>query len=567
MTKIDLINQKTLNFEKNKLYIFPLGGCGEFGMNLTCYIYHGSTIIVDAGSLFADARKLGVSSVIPSLKHPIFEKNKIIAYFITHGHEDHIGALPYLFKEKPAPIFASVWTSELIRKKFKERHINLSSLHTIEQASTVNFAPFSVEYIRINHSIPHAFSFLIKCGHYRVFHSGDFKIDLNPWGDEKPINLDHLKRIGKEGVDAFLCDSTNAHRPGPTPSERVTYAPLKNIIAQAKGKVYVTTFASNLTRLRIIAEICKELGKKLVVSGRSLKQAFEIADRTKIYKWPNFLYEEGAAHLKIDSSCVILISGCQGEFRASLAGLATGEHRYQKIKAGDKVVFSSSVIPGNEKNVILLIDRLKKSGAEVITSKDLPNLHVSGHAYQDDIKTFLHLLQPKFFVPVHGDFNQQLSNSLLNPGKKLNTLLVENGDVLCLSKSELTIAGSVEYEKNYIDEISLLPMSKKLLKERLNIGEKGLILLKGAFDNRSQTWVKALDISSIGVAIPQDMKYESWVKSLEKLSLDFFAKNSKELSASEHALNEGLRLFIRKNLEKTFSRKKPIVISQIWIFS
>ncbi|MBP6218025.1 MAG: ribonuclease J [Oligoflexales bacterium] len=554
------------HLEKSKPYIVPMGGCGEFGMNLTCYIFQKKIIIVDAGSLFPDQRKLGVSSIIPSLHHSIFESMPILAYMITHGHEDHIGAVPYLFRDFPAPIYAPTWAIELLKNRFKEQGLDMSALHPIKGPTTVQIAPFSVEYIHVNHSIPHSYSFLIKCGNYSFFHSGDFKIDRTGF-DEKPVNLSYLKKIGDEGVDLFLCDSTNAHRPGPTPSEQEVVEPMRQILASTTGRVFVATFSSNLTRLKTICELCRELKKKLIVCGKSLKRALEVGMKLNMLDDMPFMYfEEESAKVRLDPSCVILTTGCQGEFRSALYRIAMGEHRGIKIKENDLVVFSSSVIPGNEKNIIAITDHLKKQGARVIGSKENPKIHVSGHAYQDDISTFYELLKPRVFIPVHGDFAQQQANqSKQTPNaQKQKSLMMENGDLVAVTKEQVSILGRLDFDRLYVDDGSYLPMGKKLLDERLKIGELGLLSLDGVVHKTSRRWARGPFITSFGVAVPKKFSPDQWKKHLEKKVLELFDISSRETMPSQEELNEFLRQDMRKYLEK-LTRKKPVLISKIWL--
>lgn len=553
--------------DPDKLHIIPFGGCGEFGMNMTAYILKKKLFLVDVGLLFPDQRKLGVSSIIPSIDKFIDSFGKVEAYLITHGHEDHIGALPYIYRRWPAPIYATPWTCGLIKKKFEEKRLSVKHIRKVLAGQTVKAPPLSIRYIHVNHSIPDACALWIQSEHDSVFHTGDFKIDPKPVGT-RPINLKELEKIGQAGVDLLIADSTNAQSPGPSPAESSVIKPLEKLIRQADGRVILTTFASNLWRLKLIADICKRLGKKVLVSGRGIHNCYEMGVELKLFRWPEgILINESQLKNIPDRKVVILSSGSQGEFRSSLYRIANQEHRAIRIKSGDTVIFSARIIPGNERSILTLTDLLRKQGAHILTTRHHPEIHVSGHAYEDDLKKVLRLLRPKHYLPVHGTFSHLKANAEL--GEKLNYrdgrhTLIENGDILRLYRKRAKIVGHVDISQQYVDQDSHMPMSWETLRERLRIGEFGLAIISGVFSKKRERFTAGPDLFLQGIPNSPEESLSRWT---QKASLHIQGEIEKWLDHNdpdEEKINHQCCLILRRLLSDHM-KKNPVIIPQVYM--
>ena len=553
--------------EQDRLHIIPFGGCGEFGMNMTAYILRKKLFLVDAGILFPDSRKLGVSSIIPSIDRFIKSFGKVEAYIITHGHEDHIGALPYMYQSWPAPIYGTPWTCELIKKKFEEKGLPFKHIRKIFAGQTVKAPPLSIKYVHVNHSIPDACALWIRSSHDSVFHTGDFKIDPKPVGT-RPINLKDWEKIGQAGVDLLIADSTNAHSPGPSPTESSVIKPLEKLLRKAEGRVILTTFASNLWRLKVIADICKRLGKKLLVSGRGMQNCYELGVSLKLFKWPEgVLITEKQLRDFPDRKIVILSSGSQGEFRSALYRIAMKEHRTIQIRPGDTVLFSARIIPGNEKNILLLTDQLKKQGAKILTTRQHPEIHVSGHAYEDDIKKIIKALKPRHYLPVHGSFSHLKANAEV--GEKLNYrdgkhTLIENGDILQMYRKRAKVVGKVEIGQQFVDQDSYFPMSWETLRERLRIGELGLAIVNGIFSRKLECFTTGPDVMIQGLALPTQVSHSQWIKEANQLLEDEIDLWLEHNPPDEDKINHQCRLILRRHLFSTFN-KRPVVLAKIYM--
>jgi ribonuclease J len=536
------------NLKPSHLYVIPLGGCGMFGMNMTCYLYDGKMVIADAGGLFPDAWMTGVSMIIPSPDFWLLRDFEILAYVITHAHEDHIGALPYLMKSKPRPIYTTAWTAEVLKRKFMD-HMVEAPLFAVEPYGTVDLHPFSVKFLPIGHSIPDASCLLIKAASYHAFHSGDFKFDRDD--DSVP---ESLKDLEKTDIDLFLCDSTNAEKDGFCPQENSVCDPLRNVISEAKGNVYLASFSSNLMRFIWIAQICKDLGRTLYVSGSSLRANFELALSMGLLQ-PGSYKEESETGPVLKNS-VVLMSGCQGEFRSALARLANNEHRFFHLQEHDTVVFSSRTIPGNEKNLSDIMDKLRVLGAKIITSKDNPDIHVSGHAFGGEVRKLLQFTKPKTFIPVHGTYGQQLANAANNPEQ--NTLIVKNGSVI-QQGSHTELIGSIKVETVYVDDEYGLLLNRSEFLEKIRIAKKGIATLNGVISLKNRTWVKGPIIRTTGL-----VKDGEWTQGLARELKDYLHSGALLKETSIDLINHAINAFWLNALIKRFG-SKPITYCDVWI--
>lgn len=552
------------------IHLLPIGGVGEFGMNMMGVYYNKNLYIIDAGVLFPDERKLGITSIIPSVDDVFKETKGVSAYIITHGHEDHIGALPYLLPKWPAPIYATPWTAVLIRRKLEKFNLlEHAEIITVMPGDHAKFGALSFEYFQVHHSIPDACSLIIRTPDVTVFHTGDFKIESDK-SQQKPMNFSRLQSIGEEGVDLLLVDSTNAAKEGVSGDEISVKKPLKNIIKNAPGRTFISTFASNLFRLATIADICAEEGKKLVISGRSLANTFENAEKLGYYNPAHHLIlSEDDMHQYDDKDLVILASGSQGEWRSVLYRMAYKEHKRLIVKDTDSFVFSSRVIPGNEKSILNMTASIEKQGGTIISPRDFPGIHVSGHACQDEIIKLIDLLQPKKYLPVHGGFSQLLRNKGLAVSKNISIIegdIIEDGSPLLVTKDAVTALDVVPMEKEFVDQDSYIPLSYTIMRERLRIGDSGLAVISGVFNSKKKTWSSGPSITLKGLDTKYNVELTKWLKEQESLVAKEVIKNHNHQVSDLATLNESARISLRRLLFQYF-KKKPVVIPQIWFSS
>lgn len=547
---------------KGPLRIVPLGGCEEFGINITCYQMDGKFIVVDAGAVFPEAQNLGISTIIPYVKKTFREFGKLVSYVITHGHEDHIGALPFVYKVCPAPIYATPWTCELLKKKFIKYGITTKDINVVQCEEKVSCGPFNVEYVHMNHSIPDAASLFIRTAQGNAFHTGDFKIDRHPDNPHK-INAKQVNQISQSGVDVLLTDSTNAYKEGFTPSEYDIKKPLEKIISSASGRVFIGTFSSNFWRLKTIFDLCKKLNKKLIVNGRSLQDCLDIAQRLgKIHEIEKTLVRIEQHRNYPHNKLVFLVSGTQGEERASLTRIAMKEHKQIKICDKDLIIFSARSIPGNEKKILNVIEHLKKQGAQVITAGGKHNIHVSGHAHSEDLKYLTKRLKPRLYVPVHGSLSFLNKNIEMveKAFKDTKTLQLDNGDVLELKQGVYkTSRQKLHIERLYVDQDSHIPLKYHTLKERLDSGEHGYACVSGVISRTSRKWLKGPEIEFFGIEDKHAM-----IHSASKLSHQLKDQLKEEGSYTQDQYKEFCHSFLRKSLFKKY-KKRAKVLSRIYL--
>jgi len=547
--------------------IVPLGGCGEFGMNLTCFLSGGKLFVVDAGIRFPDAFRLGVDAVLPDVDKWFAEAGGVYAYILTHGHEDHIGAMPHILQKWPAPVYGTAWTIELLRNKLFRlgRDPEQYKLKVVAPGDHVVTEGFDAEYVHINHSIPMACSLNLRFPGLTIFHTGDFKFEEDPI-IERPADLERLKRIGDEGVDLLLADSTNAEKDGFCPAENSIYEPLLKVINQCERAAVVTTFSSNLWRIKTIVDVCRAAGRRLYITGGGLENTLNVAKAVGIYEVPPELRiaDELLASVPRDR-LMVLATGCQGERRSSLARIAAGEHRFFRLNPGDTVIWSSRLIPGNEKAVISLSNNVQRLGAKVITAREAPGIHVSGHAYGGDIGRLLQLIRPKNFLPIHGAFSQLNANyqrPLLTPNSVAQAQIVESGDVIDVDKEGTTIIGRLEIELKFLESDGSGLMSYGELRERLRIGELGMARVDGVYNIPNETWVVEPTIELIGIGFPENLRKSDWLcakaSKIKQLVPQLLLQ--KNLTAAQ--ASEEIRQFIRRELQRIL-RKKPVVSVKI----
>ncbi len=486
-----------------KLKVIPLGGLNEIGKNMTLFEYGEEAVIVDCGVAFPEDDMLGIDLVIPDFSYCHSIKNKLKGIVLTHGHEDHIGALPYFLKEINIPIYGTRLTIGLVESKLREHGIlNDVDRHCVNAGETIHLGRnFKVEFIHTNHSIADSAALAIKTPVGVVIHSGDFKIDYTPI-DGEIINLKRFAELGGEGVLLFMCESTNVELPGYTLSEKSVGTKFDQIFSETpENRIMVATFSSNVHRIQQIMNSAYKYNRKVAVIGRSMsnvvKTAIELGYMTPP---PNTLIDINDVRRYEDHRVVIVMTGSQGETMSALSRIAQGDHKQVEVKAGDKIIISASPIPGNEKAVVKLINDLLKKGAEVIY-EGIMDVHVSGHARQEEIKLLHSLIRPKFFVPVHGEFKMLKTHAKLAEDlgmNKKNVFVLGLGDVLELDRSKAKITGSVPAGQVFVDGLGVGDVGNIVIRDRRHLSQDGLMIVVVAMERDSGNVVSGPDIISRG---------------------------------------------------------------------
>ena len=541
------------------LKVIPIGGLNEIGKNMTLLECDGQILIVDCGLSFPEDEMYGIDIVIPDFTYLIENSEKIVGMVITHGHEDHIGAIPYLLKKLKLPIYGTRLTLGLVENKLKEHRIK-GDLRTIEAGDKIKLGCFDIETIRTTHSIADAICLAIDTPAGMVFHSGDFKIDYTPV-DGEPIDFCRLAELGKRGVTLMLCDSTNALRPGFTASEKVVGETIENIFRTAKTRIIIATFSSNVHRVQKIIENAVKVGRKVAISGRSMENVVALAIELGYLNIP----EGTLVDLKMirnipDDKLVIITTGSQGEPMSALSRIAAGEHRSVKLKKGDMVVLSSTPVPGNEKTVSNVVNKLFEKGADFIYS-DIADIHVSGHACQEELKLLHSLIKPKFFMPVHGEYRHLIRHARLAEGlgmKKENIFILENGDILDVTKrSAHMLKEKAEADAILVDGLGVGDVGNIVLRDRKMLSESGLIIVVAAIEKESQTVVSGPDIISRGFVYVREnepLMYEARTvaeKALEKCQ----NKKIKDWNNMKSQVRDSLGSYIYDRTKRT-----PIIL-------
>jgi len=493
------LSKKKENINVSKLKVIPLGGLEQIGMNITAFEYEDSIIVVDCGLAFPADDMLGIDLVIPDITYLKDKVDKVKGFVITHGHEDHIGALPYILKELNAPVYATRLTMGIIENKLKEHSLlKTTKRKVVKFGQSINLGQFRVEFIKTNHSIVDAAALAIYSPAGTVVHTGDFKVDYTPvYGDA--IDLQRFAEIGKKGVLALMCDSTNAERPGFTQSERTVGKTFDTLFEEHKSsRIFVATFASNVDRVQQIINTAYKFGRKVVVEGRSMVSIIETASNLGCISIPdNTLIEIDQLKNYPDEKQVIITTGSQGESMAALSRMASNMHRKITIGHGDTVIFSSSPIPGNEKAVTKVINELLRKGADVI----FQDTHVSGHACQEEIKLIYTLVRPKYAVPVHGEYKHLKAQAKIAQSlgiEKENTFILSSGDVLELSEEGAQITGKVPVGGILVDGLGVGDVGNVVLRDRQHLAEDGIIIVVMSLDGYTGQLVAGPDIVTRG---------------------------------------------------------------------
>ena len=479
--------------------IIPLGGLDKIGMNITAIQYDDSIIVVDCGLAFPEEERLGIDLVIPDVTYLKENADKVKGFVITHGHEDHIGSIPYVLKEVNAPIYATKLTMGLIDSKLKEHGMQRQvKRKVVRYGQSINLGDFRVEFIRTNHSIADAAALAIFSPAGVIIHTGDFKVDYTPVYGE-PIDLQRMGELGKKGVLALMCDSTNALRPGFTMSERTVGATFDKIFTDNKNsRLIIATFASNVDRVQQIINSAVKYGRKVCVEGRSMVNIIEVAENLDYLKIPEgTLIDTEEMKNYTPEQIVLITTGSQGESMAALSRMAASLHRKVSIQPGDCVVFSSTPIPGNEKSVAKVINELGMKGAKVI----FQDTHVSGHACQEEIKLLYSLIKPKYAIPVHGEYRHLMAQKEVVQSlgyDKEDIFIAKCGDVLELSEEKAGIVGHVQTGEILVDGLGVGDVGNIVLRDRQNLAENGIIIVVLTLEKYSGQLVAGPDIVTRG---------------------------------------------------------------------
>lgn len=483
----------------NGLKIIPLGGLEQIGMNITAFEYEDSIVVVDCGLSFPGDEMLGIDLVIPDVDYLKKNIEKVKGFVITHAHEDHIGGLPYVLKEVNAPVYATKLTVAIIENKLKEHNLlKTTKRKVVKHGQSINLGCFRIEFIRINHSIADAAALAIYSPAGTVIHTGDFKVDYTPvFGDT--IDLQRFGEIGKKGVLALMCDSTNIMRPGFTMSERTVGKTFDNIFADnAHSRIIVATFASNVDRVQQIINSAEKFGRKVVIEGRSMVNIVTIArELGYITMKDNTLIEIEKMRNYTDEQLVLITTGSQGEAMAALSRMAASIHKKVSIKPGDTIIFSSNPIPGNEKSVSKVINELFMKGANVI----FQDTHVSGHACQEEVKLIYTLVKPRYAIPVHGEYRHLIKHAELAEGlgiPKERVFILSSGDVLELNNEQGRVVDHVTAQGILVDGLGVGDVGNIVLRDRQHLSENGLIIIVLTLEKRSNQVMAGPDIVSRG---------------------------------------------------------------------
>lgn len=544
---------------QNKVQIIPLGGLGEIGKNMTVFRYGDDIILIDAGLMFPEDDMLGIDLVIPDITYLLENRDKVKAIFLTHGHEDHIGALPYVLKQIDVPVYGTALTLGILQGRLRENGVSDENLITIKPGDKIGVGAFNLEFIRVNHSIPDAVAIVIKTPIGTIIHTGDFKFDQTPV-DGQVTQFNKFAEFGDAGVLALLADSTNAERPGFTQSEKMVGQTFDDEFRYARNRIIVATFSSNVHRIQQVVDSAVKYKRKVAVIGRSMINVVNIAMELGYLRIPEgVLIDIDETNNYTAEQIVIITTGSQGEPMSALTRMAMNDHKKVDIMPGDTVIISATPIPGNEKLVARTIDHLYKLGADVIYEKS-NGVHVSGHASQEEIKLMHNLVRPKYFIPVHGEYRHLIKHA--NIAKDLgmpreNIVIAENGSVIELTKNGIGINGKIPSGKVLVDGLGVGDVGNIVLRDRRQLSQDGIMIVVVTLDHESCTVVSGPDIVSRGfvyVREAEDLMDEAREKVQSALDR-CEAGGVSEWSSIKSAIRDSLGRFL---YERT--RRRPMIL-------
>jgi ribonuclease J len=549
--------------ENCDLRIIPLGGLGEIGLNMTLYEHGDDIIIVDCGLMFPEPSMLGIDLVIPDISYLRENADRVRGIFLTHGHEDHIGALPFILPELPVPIYGTALTLGFVRGKLKEYELeSLVELRVVKPRTIVDIGNFAVEFIRVAHSIVDGCALAIRSLEGTVIHTGDFKLDQTPV-DGELTDLATLSRYGEEGVLALLSDSTNVEREGFTLSESLVGDAFDEIFPLCPGRIIVAAFSSNIHRVQQVVDSAQRCGRKVLLNGRSMLTNVQIARELGYLRIPDNLLVElkDLPNLPKNQICMIT-TGSQGEPMSGLSRIAMDDHKQIKLEPGDTVILSSRFIPGNEKTISDLINHLYRRGAEVYHEK-VSEVHVSGHASQEELKLMLNLVRPRFFTPIHGEYRHLVKHA--NLARKVGIpaercILAVNGDIITFSNGSGQISGTVESGRVFVDGKGIGDVGNIVLKDRKHLSEDGMVIVIIAINQATGEFIHGPDIVTRGFVFEDES--QEFLDETRKIVLDTLAGDNREVLADLNEVKQEVRRVLRKFFNKTIERR-PVILPLI----
>jgi ribonuclease J len=542
------------------LKIIPLGGLGEIGLNMMVFEYGGTLFVIDAGLMFPEDYMLGVDFVIPDIDYLRQNQANVAGIVLTHAHEDHIGALPYLLKELKAPVFGTPFTLGLVRQKTEEYELKGSAaLHAILPDETLKLGPFTLEFIRVGHSVLDGVGIAIQSPLGRIIHTGDFKIGYGS-GDGRATDVNKFAKFGEAGVLALLSDSTNVEREGFPISDKEISETLMRITTASSGRVIVALFASNIARIQVIVDIAKAKGKKIIFDGKSIEDSVRIASEL------GYLDTTDSKIISIDEvadhgaeEIIIITTGTQGEPMSALARMSAGTHKQIKIKKGDTVVLSSKFIPGNEKAIAKIINNLYRKGADVIYEK-ISDIHVSGHAFREELKLMIKLTRPQYFIPIHGEYRHLILHSRLAKEMGIppkNILLAENGQIIEFDKRGGRINGRIPTGRVLIDGKGVGDVGRSVLKERRALSEEGMVAVTMAFDEETGVVVYGPEIVSRGFVFETESGY--LLEDAQCVVLEIVEEITPEVANRVDKIRSKIKTALRQYFFFTIGRR-PVIL-------
>ena len=546
--------------EKAKVKIIPLGGLNEIGKNMTAIEYKNDIVIIDCGLKFPDEDMFGIDVVIPDITYLLKHRDKVSGIFLTHGHEDHIGALPYVLKQLNVPVYGTKLTLGIVQSKLKEHNLlSTTELITVKPRDVVRLNSVSVEFIKTNHSIADSVAIAVHTPLGAVLHTGDFKVDYTPI-DGEPMDFARFAELGKKGVLLMMADSTNVERPGYTMSEKIVGESLCRIFGKSKGRIIVATFASNIHRIQQIIDAAAMYGRKVAVSGRSMENIVQVAIELGYIKIEKEnLVSIDQINKYNNDEIVIITTGSQGEPMSALARMATSEHRKVNIVSGDTIIISATPIPGNEKLVSRVVDQLFKKGAEVVYGSS-EAVHVSGHACQEELKLMQTLVKPKYFIPVHGEYRHlkqhgELANSIGVP--KSNILIPEIGDVIEVTRNSIKKSGTVISGQIFVDGLGVGDVGNIVIRDRKHLSQDGILTVVVTLSKENKAIIAGPDIISRGFVYVRES--EKLMDEARDIVRNVFAKCEEQKITDWSTLKSTVRDELKSFLyEKT--KRKPMIL-------
>lgn len=543
-----------------ELKIIPLGGLTEIGLNCTVFEYGNQAIIVDAGLMFPEENMLGVDIVIPDFSYILENADKFKGIVVTHAHEDHVGAIPYLLKDLNLPIYATRLTLGLLKKKIEEFKLPNVEYHEITAKKVFSIGPFTIEPLRVTHSIVDCVALAIRTPVGVVIHTGDFKIDYTPV-DGKPFDMTSFCRYGQEGILLLLSDSTNATVPGFTPSEKVLEDVFQRIFSQSKGRILAVTFASNVHRVQQIINVAQEFKRNVCLTGRSIVQNALIAQELGYFKAPEeMMIKEENIDMYPDDRLVIVTTGSQGEPLSGLSRIALGEHKRIKVKPTDTIVISAKAIPGNQRAIARIVNMLMRRGAEVLYEEN-SDVHVSGHASQEELKFMLMTCKPNYFVPIHGDYIKRFTHARI--ARKMgippsSIFLLDNGDILHLSKEKTYASGSVTAGRMFVDGREIGEIGDVVLRDRMRLSKDGVCMVFVVLNKTTGDLISGPDVIMKGVTY-ENMSQELMDETSSMARNLIINQTGVDMRTNQFELKKKIRKAINRFLYKKLMRN-PIVL-------